>query len=182
MNGLKQLALLGKVPLEAWDFIIPHGHRLAAASAVQPSPADTYVVAAARLAHDVSTATVEADYTGQDASSHLLRLVDEWCGTPWPRRWPLPFPWPGPWPPEPDPWWEDAVATGRLVGAVVFATMAERLRESDLGAAFGQAAEQLLSAASPERTEAAAAKTPARSPQAKGQQAKAPRGTRTARG
>lgn len=31
--------------------------------------------------------------------ARLAELVDDWCGTGWPRRWP--FPWP--WPPEPDP-------------------------------------------------------------------------------
>lgn len=29
----------------------------------------------------------------------LAELVDDWCGTGWPRRWPIPWPWP----PEPDP-------------------------------------------------------------------------------
>lgn len=33
---------------------------------------------------------------------NLAQLVDEVCGTGWPRRWPFPIP-PFPWPPEPEP-------------------------------------------------------------------------------
>lgn len=48
--------------------------------------------------------------------------LDDWCGTPWPRK-PFPWPWPWPWPepdPHPDPWFEmgmfDVAAMKAVVG------------------------------------------------------------------
>lgn len=159
MNNLTLLARLGLIPPQAWDFIVPQGPWLAAQGIGRAAtPYDAYVLAAAQLAREVSTATVAADYTDQDAAARLARLVDEWCGTPWPRKWPIPFPWPFPWPPEPDPWWDAAVQAGRVAAAVHFATMGERLRDSELGPAFTDAAGRLLEAAMPGDVEAVATK------------------------
>jgi hypothetical protein len=84
---------------------------------------------------------VESEVRGESAVAFVSEFVDDWCGTPWPRRWP----WPGPGTdPDPHPW---MVQTGRVVGAIVFASMGSRLAEGELRAAFLKGAEQLAETA-----------------------------------
>ena len=101
------------------------------------------MVGAAEMAHSVVRMAVESEVRGESAVAFVREFVDDWCGTPWPHRWPWPWPWPGPGP-DPDPW---IVQTGRVVGAIVFASVGSRLAEGELRAAFLKGAEQLVETA-----------------------------------
>jgi hypothetical protein len=150
------LALIGRIGPEAWDAIVPHGPRLRvpageghldwAALNPQPlPPEDRLLTAAAQLAHELVRGAITIEMQGGSSSGPVSELIDEWCGTPWPRRWP--WPWPGPRPddgPLPDPW---AVQTARVVGALIFASMASRLSDGDLQEALAKGADRLTEAA-----------------------------------
>lgn len=106
-------------------------------------PAELFLVASAELAHDIGRLAVETDLTHGGGVDLVRQLVDDWCGTGWPRRWPFPFPFPGP-----DPRREDLdLAGGRLAGAVVLASLGQRMADSELGAAFTEGAERLAEVA-----------------------------------
>jgi hypothetical protein len=150
------LALIGSIPPEAWDAIIPHGPRRQLAgghgdvdwAVLNPQPLpprEAFLTAAAHLAQEVVRGAVTVEMQGGSASGLISELIDEWCGTLWPRRWP--WPWPGPRPdgdPEPEP---RDVQTARVVGAVVFASMASRLADGDLKEAMAKGADRLAEAA-----------------------------------
>ena len=103
------LTILGTFPPEAFDAIIPHGHRRSGGRvsvtnridyvALNPQPLpprEGFLVASAELAHEIGRLAVETDLVRGGGSDLVRELVDDWCGTGWPRRWP--FPWPGPVP------------------------------------------------------------------------------------
>jgi len=147
------LTILSTFPPEAFDAIIPHRHRRFARAGLtdrvdlvslnpQPlPPVERFLVASAELAHDIGRLAVETDLTNGGGSDLVRELVDDWCGTGWPRRWP--FPWPGPGP-RPD---EVGLAGGRLAGAIVLASLGERMPGTDLGAAFSEASQKLAEVA-----------------------------------
>ena len=104
MNARKSsmlLYLIGKMNPKAWDAIIPHGPKVSAA-------AREYMIAMALkgFSAELSNRAV----SGRLASIQKMlvksagpRLVadygdDDWCGTPWPKRFPFPFPEPDPFP------------------------------------------------------------------------------------
>src|SRR5215207_3565834 len=71
---------------------------------------------------------ISAEAAGQDGGVRMINsAIDDWCGN---GRPPIPIPWPGPWP---FAFALDAVpkdldvATSRLVGALSFAAVAERM-------------------------------------------------------
>jgi hypothetical protein len=151
----KLLMVIGRINPRAWDALIPHGPAIRQASrfervALNPQPLpprEAFLVAAAQLANEVVRAAVALG--GREGNAGLVsELVDDWCGTPWPRRWP--WPWPGPRPdddgrgPQPDPW---DIATARAIGAIVFASTASRLGPGELRDVFERSAEQLAEAA-----------------------------------
>ncbi len=109
-----------------------------------PPEPDPFVIAAVRMTHEHVRLALEAEIRGEGGSRIIAELVDDWCGTPWPRKWP--FPWPGPRPdgPHPDPW---QLATARIAGAVTLAGLAARLGEGDLRETMGRGAEQLTEVA-----------------------------------
>jgi hypothetical protein len=150
MSVSPSLAIIARIHPAAWDVII---HRLRVGSryddvALNPQPlppAESFLVSAAEMAHQVTRIAIEFEFTGRSASEFISELVDEWCGTPWPRK--FPFPWPGPRPnegPLPDPW---VVQTGRMVGALVFASVGSRLADGELARSFLDGAERLNEAA-----------------------------------
>ena len=101
MNTTAFLALIGRIPPQAWDAIIPHGARVSVRNpaefvALNPQPLpprEAYLVAAAEMANSVAALAVEADVRGEQ-SGFVSEFIDDWCGTPWPKKWP--WPWPGP--------------------------------------------------------------------------------------
>ena len=142
-----------------WDAIIPHGPRIRMNSRVdrvalnpQPlPPRELFLLGAAEMAHDLVRAAVAFEAMDGRSVATVSEIIDDWCATPWPRRWP--WPWPGPRPdedhgrpagPHPEPW---DVARARVIGAVVFASIASRLSPGDLRDVFTNGAERLTEAA-----------------------------------
>ena len=95
------LYLIGKINPQAWDAIIPHGPKVSSA-------AREYMVAMALkgFSAELNNRAVSgrlASIQKKLVESAGPRLVadygdDDWCGTPWPRRFPFPFPMPDPFP------------------------------------------------------------------------------------
>ena len=149
------LQIIGRINPAAWDFIIPHGPLVgprgaAAASradiaALNPQPLppepDPWLIEAAAMARELVQQAVFDSMRGQSDPGWVREIIDDWCGTPWPRKWP--WPWPGPGP-DPDP---RQVQEARLVGAVILASYGSRLRESDLGGVLTDLADRLGEAA-----------------------------------
>jgi hypothetical protein len=151
---VKLLALLGGTRKEIFDVFPPYGPWVRDRGdlvALNPQPLPPVdpplVVGAIVMSRRIAELAVEADVRGE-SPEWLSRLIDDWCETPWPRRWP----WPGPGPapeggPRPEPW---AVNEARTAGAVVFASVASRLGDGELRAALVDAAERLADVASRE--------------------------------
>lgn len=151
---VKLLALMGRAKPEVFDVFPPQGAGLldrVAAAALNPQPLpprDPLVSGAIQMSQRLAQLAVEADVRGESPATWLTELVDEWCGTPWPRKWPWPGPGPGPGDgPHPEPW---AVNEARAAGAVVLASMASRLGDGELRDTMARAAEQLADVAAQE--------------------------------
>ncbi|MGC5583884.1 hypothetical protein [Ornithinimicrobium sp. W1665] len=155
MRSIDLLTIISRVRPEVWDVIVPRYSVVktrADAVALNPQPLpplpppDAFLVGAAEMAHAVTRMAVEAEVRGESAA-FVDQLIEDWCGTPWPRRWP--WPWPDPRTadgPMPDPW---TVGSGRMVGAIVFASVGARLEEGDLRTSLLEGAEKLAEAAMP---------------------------------
>jgi len=152
---VKVLALLGRSRPEIFDAFPPQGigalDRVEAV-ALNPQPLpprDPLVTGAVLMARRLSQLAVEDDVRGQPPAEWLSEVVDEWCGTPWPRKWPWPGPGPGPQEggvPEPG-----SVNEARVAGAAVLASIAARLGDGDLREALAHGAERLAEAAAQEQ-------------------------------
>jgi hypothetical protein len=151
MVAVQLLKIIAAIRPEAWDAIIPHGPAIRVRADLvslnpQPlPPVDAFAVSAAMMAHDLVRIAVEAEVRGESSAGFVTELVDDWCGTPWPRKWP--WPWPGPRGkegPHPDPW---EVNIGRVIGATVLASAGGRLGETKLSGALISGAEKLANAA-----------------------------------
>ena len=147
------LTIIGRISPEAWDAIIPHGpiRRAwfgtgldAVALNPQPLPPRDFVVSAAAMARDIGRFAIEQNATGHASAAWVSDLIDDWCGTPWPRRWPSPWPGPRFGEPDPSPW---DIASARMAGAIVFANLAARLGEGELAKALLKGADRLADAA-----------------------------------
>ena len=156
------LAIIGRIHPEVWDLIwqgplarssSPQVRFVSALDRValnpQPlPPREALLAGAAEMAHEIAGLAVASEAQGTSSAAFVSEVIDDWCGTPWPRKWP--WPWPGPRPgtegegPQPDPW---DVRTARVVGAVIFASVASRLSSGDLTTAFAEGAERLAEAA-----------------------------------
>lgn len=151
MDTVGLLVVLGRIPPQAWDAIIGHGplirnrwERVALNPQPLP-PSDPLFTGAALMAQEVVGLAVESDLRGESTADVVRQLVDDWCDTPWPRRWP--WPWPGPRPDEgplPDPW---KIDVGRAIGAVVFASAGSRLADGDVRTALLEGAQRLADVA-----------------------------------
>lgn len=64
----------------------------------------------------------------------LAQLVDDWCGTGWPRRWPIPIPFPLPPEPEPDPREINVTPLDLIIMGVVFDQLSGTVVDSLQGA------------------------------------------------
>ena len=151
MRVTSLLSIIGGIRPEAWDAIIPHGPVLRSPLervALNPQPLppkEAFLVSAADLANEITRIAVELDVRGESPVGFVNELIEDWCGTPWPRKWP--WPWPGPRPdqgPQPDPW---DVAAARVVGAIVLANVGSRLGEGELSGALLAGAERLAEVA-----------------------------------
>ncbi len=151
---VKVLAMLGKVNPEIFDVFPPHSLGVAdrvEAVTLNPQPLpprDPLVTGAIFMSRRLTQIAVEADVRGEDSAGWLAQIIDEWCGTPWPRKWPRPGLGPtSEGGPHPEPW---AVNEARIAGAVVFASMASRLGDGDLQTALANGAERLAEVAAHE--------------------------------
>jgi len=146
MSVSPSLAIIARIHPAVWDVIIKRlrvgGRYEEVALNPQPlPPGESFLVSAAEMANQVTRIAIESEFTGQSASGFVSELIDEWCGTPWPRK--FPFPWPGPRPnegPSPEPW---VVQTARMVGALVFASVGSRLADGELSRTLLDGAERL---------------------------------------
>lgn len=145
------LALLGRARPEIHDVFPPHSHAGldrfdAVALNPQPlPPRDPVLHSATVLAARLGALAVEADVRGEQPTRWVAEIIDDWCGTPWPRKWP----WPGPGPhpadgPQPDPW---VISAARAHGAVVLAGLAAGLADGELREVLAKGAEQLADVA-----------------------------------
>jgi hypothetical protein len=151
---VKLLALISRAKPEVFDVFPPYDREVldrldAVALNPQPlPPRDPLVIGAILMSRRLVQLAVEADVRGDEPAEWLGRIIEEWCGTPWPSKWPWPGPGPGPEDgPFPDPW---AVSQARTMGAVVLASTAARLGAGDLRDVLATSAERLAEAAAHE--------------------------------
>lgn len=155
MKHYALLSLIARIHPAVWDLIDLQGplvrERLSAV-ALNPQPLppapqpDKFLLEAGIMATRFTRLAVEADVRGEASSPFLRELVDDWCTTPWPRKWP--WPWPGPREEEgthPEQPWQ--INAARLVGAVVLASYASRLGEGELSGTLAEGAERLAETA-----------------------------------
>ena len=151
---VKALALVARANKAVYDVFPPQFHGAfdrVEGVALNPQPLpprDPLIAGALLMSHRLVELAVEADVRGEEPAPWLAQVIDDWCGTSWPRKWP----WLGPGPrpeegPVPDPW---AVNEARMAGAVVFASMASRLGDGDLREVLARSAERLADAAAQE--------------------------------
>ena len=120
------------------------------APAVDPGPPRArYLAASVRAAREVVRTAFTAKAFGSRPAPAVDPLITRWCGAsaqPWPFA--DPFPWREE---DPQTWWPviaddpEAIAAGRLVGALVLARAAAR-GDGEIAAALGTAAEHLVEA------------------------------------
>ncbi|HEU5485113.1 MAG TPA: hypothetical protein VFU98_09415 [Microlunatus sp.] len=141
-----RLALIIALAPEAAD-VIPRGPqlvgrlrgRLADEVALNPQPLPPQEIAiGAALMHKITAAALGGPDT---FGERLLRDVDDWCGTGWPRRWPKGRPVVGP-PPDPR-----ELAQLQLGGLLAAAEISAHYDDPEIVAAFDKAIEQLGDAA-----------------------------------
>jgi hypothetical protein len=149
------LSLVAQISPEAWRVITAPEAARSASEVVelQPQPlppAEHFHIAAASMAREFVRIALESEIQGRPAIKIISDMVDEWCLT-WPRNWPhprpVPSPEPGPRPnegPIPDPW---LAQTGRIIGAVVLASVGSRLGNEELRNALLTGAQRLSDAA-----------------------------------
>jgi len=146
MSASLFLSIIARIHPEVWDVIINpfRGGSRFDEVALNPQPlppAESFLVSAAEMAHQIARIAIESEVAGLSSSGLVSELVDDWCATPWPRK--IPFPWPGPRPdkgPLPEPW---VVQTARMVGALVFASIGSRLADGDLAKTLLDGADRL---------------------------------------
>lgn len=158
------LSIIASIRPEIWDAIYPHGPVIGYAQPVagiaatrfdrvalnpQPlPPREEFLVGAAYLAKEIARIAIETEARGESSYSFVSEVVDDWCGTSWPGKFPFPV---HPHVPDPDPAPWDVIA-GRVVAAIVFTSIADRITDDKFSAIFADAADRLIAAASPDRT------------------------------
>jgi hypothetical protein len=154
------LSVLARINPAIYDYIFPHGpvqgHALASRVnevALNPQPLppepppERLQRVSALVAQNIAFAAIAAEAAGQNGGVRMISsAIDDWCGN---GRPPIPIPWPGPWPfafaldavPE-----DLDVATSRLVGALSFAAVAQRMGKGKVRDALSAGADKLLDA------------------------------------
>lgn len=152
-STVRMLSLLGRIRPEIFDVFPPHGHRAHLLSrfesvALNPQPLPPrWMLAASDLAGYIAGAVLESELRGEGEPGWVAEVVDDWCGTGWPRRLPIPLPGPRGEGPQPEPW---DVAAAQVTAAVAFASLAARLAPSGAQETFARLAESLAEASSRE--------------------------------
>jgi hypothetical protein len=97
------------------------------------------------MSANIAFAVIAAEAAGQDRGVRMINsAIDDWCGN---GRPPIPIPWAGPWPfafaldavPQ-----DLDVATSRLVGALSFAAVAQRMGTGKVREALSAGADKLM--------------------------------------
>ena len=156
------LSVLARINPAIYDYIFPHGpvwqRRIAsrfsdAATELNPQPLppdpppDRLQLASALVARRIAFAAIAAEAAGQDGGARMISsAIDDWCGN---GRPPIPIPWPGPWPfafalddmPK-----DFDVAASRLIGALSFAAVAQRMGAGKVSEALSAGADKLMEA------------------------------------
>ena len=154
------LSVLARINPAIFDYIFPHGpvqgHTFASRIsevALNPQPLppepppEKLQRVSALVAHNIAFAAIAAEAAGQEGGARMINsAIDDWCGN---GRPPIPIPWPGPWPfafaldavPK-----ELDVAASRLVGALSFAAVAQRMGKGKVRDALSEGADKLLDA------------------------------------
>jgi hypothetical protein len=133
------------VPTWMWEKLHPHVPRIAFDHGAWRAE---YGHAGALAANEIVRAATIAQAQGNDAAAYVRAEIAGWCGNE-PRRLPHPLPKFWPPPPDPEPWWDEALAETRLAGAVVLATAARQGRP-ELSGAFAEGARALFENALPQ--------------------------------
>ena len=155
----QMLSVLTRINPAIFDYIFPHGPVLAHAFAsrfsevalnpqpLPPGPPERLQMVSALVARNIAFAAIAAEAAGQDGGVRMINsAIDDWCGN---GRPPIPIPWPGPWP---FAFALDAVpkdldvATSRLVGALSFAAVAQRMGTGKVREALSAGADKLMEA------------------------------------
>ena len=84
------LKLIGRIEPGVWQHIadtdlIDHG-----VTALQPQPLPPVELAQTRaveMAQAFARKAIDSEIDGRSGTSIISELVDDWCLTPWPRRW-----------------------------------------------------------------------------------------------
>jgi hypothetical protein len=159
-KATRLLSVLGRINPALYDVIFPHGpaqaHTFASRIsevALNPQPLppepppERFQRFSALIANQIAFAAIAAEAAGQEGGARLIGgAIDEWCGN---GRPPHPIPWPGPWP---FPFALDAVpkdldvATSRLIGALSFAAVAQRMGPGKVRDALSAGADKLMDA------------------------------------
>ncbi len=145
LDLVRLMSLIGRISPSAWDAIIPHGPAVATAKGEpnpQPSAEDRAQRAAVETANQIAQAAISAEAMGGKGAALVRGLIDDWCGTPWPRLWP----WPSPPQPGPEPPLPYDVGSCRVAGALAFASLAARMQEGELRDAFADGSTRLFEA------------------------------------
>jgi hypothetical protein len=159
-KAIHLLSVLTRIKPAIFDVIFPHGPVLTQAFALRLSegainpqplppepPPERLQRVSALVAHNIAFAAIAAEAGGQDAGVRMINsAIDDWCGN---GRQPIPIPWPGPWPfafaldgvPK-----DLDVATSRLIGALSFAAIAERMGTGRVREALSAGADKLMEA------------------------------------
>ena len=154
------LSVLARLNPAIYDFIFPHGPAVAhaftsrfAEVALNPQPLppepppERLQRVSALVAHNIAFAAIAAEAAGQGSGARMISsAIDDWCGN---GRPPIPIPWPGPWPfafalddmPK-----DLDVAASRLVGALSFAAVAQRMGAGKVSDALSAGADKLMEA------------------------------------
>jgi len=155
LKATQLLSVLARINPAIFDVIFPHGpvRTNAFASrfsevALNPQPLppepppERLQRVSALVAHNIAFA---AEAAGQDSGVRMINsAIDDWCGN---GRPPIPIPWPGPWP---FPFALDDVpkdldvATSRLVAALSFAAVAQRMGKGKVREALSAGADKLM--------------------------------------
>ncbi len=150
MRTVELLASIGRIPPQAWDAIIPMwtgANSRIDQVALNPQPlppVEAFAVSAAAMAHTVARVALEDQVRGAESSAFLDEMIDDWCGTPWPRK--FPWPWPGPRGDRGEGPDQQMIELGRISGAIVLASYGTRMAGSKLGEAMIAGAERLAEA------------------------------------
>lgn len=142
---LSLLAVIGRLHPEIYDVPPKYGPLRNRGDLValnpQPLPPKAFADAAVELAGTIVRMAAGEEARAVAGAGFVESIIDEWCGTPWPRRWPFPVPVGGG---EPGPY---EILAGRVAAALALASAGSRIQDEGLAAALLAGADRLAEAA-----------------------------------